>query len=108
QAARGGDFETLLRLLDPDVVFRADSGMGPVLAPPLVVGRAAVAEQVATQGPRYMPYCEPALVNGAAGLVVRMPGRRPGVVGMTVLDGRIPEIYLILDEEKLRRVDLED
>src|SRR5215475_5606098 len=74
QAARGGDFETLLRLLDPDVVFRADSGMGPVLAPPLVVGRDAVAATVATQGPRYMPYCEPALVNGAAGLVVRTPG----------------------------------
>jgi RNA polymerase sigma factor (sigma-70 family) len=108
-AARGGDFETLLRLLDPDVVFRADSGMGPVLAPPLIVGRDAVAQTVATQGPRYMPYCEPAIVNGAAGLVVRAPGRRqPGVIGIKVVDGRITEIDLILDEDKLRRVDLED
>src|SRR5215470_4189885 len=64
----------------------------------------AVVEQVATQGPRYMPYCEPALVNGAAGLVVRAPGRQPGVIGITVVDGRITEIDLILDEEKLRGV----
>jgi RNA polymerase sigma-70 factor (ECF subfamily) len=107
-AARGGDFETLLRLLDPDVVFRADSGLGPPLAPPVVAGRDAVARTVVTQGPRYMPYCEPALVNGAAGLVVRAPGRQPGVIGITVVDRRITEIDLILDPEKLRTVVLGD
>jgi len=101
-AARGGDFDTLLQLLDPDVVFRADSGTGPLLAPPLVTGLEAVAHQVATQGPRYMPYCEPALVNGAAGLVVRAPGRQPAVVGITVVDSRITEIDLIIDPDKLR------
>jgi RNA polymerase sigma-70 factor (ECF subfamily) len=103
-ASRGGDFDTLLRLLDPDVVFRADSGLGPVLAPPMVAGRDAVARTVAAQGPRYMPYCTPAVVNGAAGLVVRAPGRQPGVIGITVIDGRITEIDLILDEDKLRNV----
>jgi len=103
-AARGGDFDTLLRLLDPDVVFRSDSGPGPALAPPLVTGHDAVARTVAVQGPRFMPYCSPALVNGAAGLVVRAPGRPPGVIGMTVIDGRISEIDLILDQDKLRNV----
>jgi RNA polymerase sigma factor (sigma-70 family) len=103
-AARGGDFDTLLRLLDPDVVFRSDSGPGPSLAPPFVSGRDHVARTVATQGPRFMPYCSPALVNGAAGLVVQAPGRPAGVIGITVVDGRITEIDLILDQDKLRNV----
>ena len=48
-----------------------------------------------------MRYCEPALVNGAAGLVVRPPGHRRGVIGITVAHGKITEIDLILDPDKL-------
>ena len=72
-AARGGDFDTLLTLLDPHVVFRADSGHGAPLAPPLLTGQRAVADLLTTRSAQFMRYCEPALVNGAAGLVVRPP-----------------------------------
>ena len=100
-AARGADFDALLRLLDPDVVLRADSGPGRPLAPPLLVGAQAVCRQIARQGPRFIPHCQPALVNGAAGLVARLPAGRGGaVIGITVASGRITEIDLILDPDK--------
>ena len=100
-AARGGDFDTLLTLLDPHVVFRADSGRGAPLAPPLLTGQRAVADLLTARSAQFMSYCEPALVNGAAGLVVRPPGRRRGVIGITVAHGKITEIDLILDPDKL-------
>ena len=101
-AARGADFDALLRLLDPDVVLRVDSGPERPLAPPLLVGAQAVCRQIARQGPRYIPHCQPALVNGAAGLVASLPAGRGGaVIGITVASGRITEIDLILDPDKL-------
>jgi RNA polymerase sigma-70 factor (ECF subfamily) len=106
-AAREGDFDALIEILDPNVVFRVDSGglVGAAGgAPPLLTGLEAVALQAATQGPRFAPHCRPALVNGAAGLVVRSRAGVMGVVGMTVVDGRIAEIDLILDPGKLAAV----
>ena len=72
-AARAGDFEALLRVLDPDVVFRVDTGGRTSLAPALLTGAVEVAEHAATQGPRFASLCGPALVNGAAGIVARGP-----------------------------------
>ncbi len=100
-AAREGDFDALIDVLHPDVVFRVDSGKRAVLAPPLLTGAEAVAGQAATQGHRFARFCEPALVNGAAGMIVRTPHAVIGVVGMTVIDGKISEIDLILDSDKL-------
>ena len=75
---------------------------GARCAPPLLVGAQAVCRQIARQGPRYIPHCQPALVNGAAGLVARLPAGRGGaVIGITVAGGRITEIDLILDPDKL-------
>ncbi|HYX85930.1 MAG TPA: RNA polymerase sigma factor SigJ [Gaiellales bacterium] len=103
-ASRGGDFDALLEVLDPDVVFRFDGGAGSPLARPPVIGARAVAEQVLARGSRFAPLARPALVNGAAGAVVG-PGPRPiAVVGFTVSRGRIVEIDLIADPEKLRAV----
>ena len=103
-AARDGDFRALVALLDPDVVFRADRGSLPAAArlPGLVRGAAEVAEQVLTRGAGFLPHCRPALVNGAAGLVVAPRGQPAGVVGFTIADGRIVEIDLIVDPQKLR------
>ena len=100
-AARDGDFEGLLRVLDPDVVLRIDGGPNaprPFARPPLVgaeaVARGAMAFRAAAQ-------TEPATVNGAAGLIVRFPART--LVGaFTVANGRIVEINIIADPEKLR------
>jgi RNA polymerase sigma factor (sigma-70 family) len=103
-AAREGDFAALVAVLHPDVVFRADRGRLPAAKrlPGLVRGAAEVAEQVLTHGAAFLPRCRPAIVNGAAGLVVA-PRRRPvGVVGFTIADGRITELDLIVDPQKLR------
>jgi RNA polymerase sigma factor (sigma-70 family) len=106
-ATRAGDFEALLAVLDPDVVFRIDTGARTGVAPALVSGAADVARQAATQGRKFAPLCRPALVNGAAGIVVGAPGSAFAVAGITVINGRIASIDLILDPDKLHSVVLE-
>jgi RNA polymerase sigma-70 factor (ECF subfamily) len=101
-AARAGDFDALIEVLNPGVVFRVDSGGRADRLPPVLTGAAAVAGQAANGGPRFARFCQPALVNGAAGLILRGPERIFGVAAMTVVDGKISEIDLILDPEKLR------
>jgi RNA polymerase sigma factor (sigma-70 family) len=100
-AARAGDFEALIRVLHPDVVFRVDTGPRTWLAPALLTGAADVAGHAAAHGPRFATLCRPALVNGAAGIVARTSDRVLAVVGITVVDERITEIDLVLDPEKL-------
>jgi RNA polymerase sigma-70 factor (ECF subfamily) len=100
-AARAGDFEQLLEILHPDVVFHVDRGPGGPAVPPVLAGLQAVARQAADQGPRFAKMCRPALVNGAAGLLVHGAHGPIGVVGMTVVDDLITEIDLVLDPGKL-------
>ena len=99
-AARSGDFERLVAVLDPDVVFRADrtGAEWPVL------GADAVASRILARGTTFAPHARPAIVNGAAGLIVQPGARVVAVVGFTVADGRIVEIDLVTDTAKLRRV----
>ena len=100
-AARVGDFEALLRVLDPDVVLRVDTRTGD-RAP--VHGAEHVAERLLTRGRPFAPLARPAIVNGAAGAIV-MPGRRPvAVVGFTIVGDRITAIDLMANPEKLERV----
>jgi RNA polymerase sigma-70 factor, ECF subfamily len=101
-AARNGDFEALVAVLDPDVVFRADRGrLAAAGARPVVTGARAVAEQVLAQAPRFARFARPATVNGAAGLIV-VPRDRPiAVIGFTVAQERIVEIDLVADPDKL-------
>jgi RNA polymerase sigma-70 factor (ECF subfamily) len=105
-ASRAGDFAGLVAVLDPDVVFRTDTGGRPGLAPAYVAGAAEVAQYSVTTGPQFAAFCRPALVNGTAGLVAETPAGTLGVVGFTVLHGRITTIDLILDPDKLRQLDL--
>jgi RNA polymerase sigma-70 factor (ECF subfamily) len=100
-AARGGDFEGLVALLDPDVVLRADfSAKRPIR---VFRGAEAVARQ-ARLGAFPGAELRPALVNGAAGAVVTVRGRPFAVVGFTVRGGRIVEIDGIVGAERVRRV----
>jgi RNA polymerase sigma factor (sigma-70 family) len=101
-AARAGDFEALLEVLDPDVVFRVDAGPGAERARPPVSGAAPVARTVLARGMRFAPLGRPALVNGAAGVVVGPVERPAAVVGFTVSGGRIAAIDLVVDRAKLR------
>ena len=102
-AARGGDFEALLAVLDPDVVLRADSGAVPAIASREVHGAAAVAKSAAKGRARA---ARPALVNGEVGVVVAPRGRLLMVLGFTISDGKIVEIDAIGDPEQLSQLDL--
>jgi RNA polymerase sigma factor (sigma-70 family) len=106
-AARSGDFEALVAVLDPDVVFRADRGRlaaGDVT--PVVTGAAAVAEQILARAPRFASFARPAIVNGSAGLIA-VPRDRPiAVLGFTISRNRIVEIDLVADPEKLNALNV--
>jgi RNA polymerase sigma-70 factor (ECF subfamily) len=99
-AARSGDFDALLAVLDPDVVLRADRGASRELR-----GAAAVVEGARTFSP-LARFARPALVNGAAGVVVTRHGQPFSVIGFTVRGGKIVEIDVLADPERLRRLDL--
>jgi RNA polymerase sigma factor (sigma-70 family) len=103
-ASRAGDFDALLEVLDPDVVFRLDAGGVPPRARPPVEGAEAVAAQILERGTPLARFARPAIVNGKAGVIVE-PGRRPfAVVSFGVAGGRIVEIDVIADPAKLRRL----
>ena len=104
-AARNGDLEALVAILDPDVVARADWGKVPVRVPTVLRGARAVAEQALAFAHR-APYGRPALVNGAAGVVVAAGARPIAVMGFTVRGDKIVEIDILADPERLRHVDL--
>lgn len=100
-AARNGDLDALVALLDPDVVFNHDAGGGRG-APDPVIGAKAVAENALGRGRPFVTLAQPALVNGGAGIVVESGDQVIGVAGITVAGDRIAEIDLITDPAKLR------
>jgi hypothetical protein len=102
-ASRGGDFDALLAVLDPDVVLRADYGAAG--ASRLVRGARAVANQALTYS-RFANFSQPALVNGAAGAVTAPGGVPRAIMGFTVAGGKIVEIDILADPERLGRLDL--
>jgi RNA polymerase sigma factor (sigma-70 family) len=103
-AAREGDFEGLLAVLDPDVVFNTDAGGTPPRAHDPVVGAEAVARTALSRGRAFVDLARPAIVNGGAGLIVASGDRTIGVVGITVAGDRIAEIDLVTDSAKLRGI----
>jgi RNA polymerase sigma-70 factor (ECF subfamily) len=103
RAARGGEFDTLVGLLDPDVVLRGDFGPRRVAASRIIRGAAEVASQ-ALMFANPAARLHPALVNGAAGVVVTIHGRPTSVMGFTVVGGKIVEIDAIGDPERVRGI----
>jgi RNA polymerase sigma factor (sigma-70 family) len=104
-AARDGDFDALVSVLDPDVVLRVDRGAVPRGASREVRGAQAVVEQARTFAP-LVASARPAVVNGAAGVVVAPRGRPVAVAGFTIAHGRIVEIDLLADPARLRNLGL--
>ena len=104
-ASRVGDFDALLAVLDPDVVLRLDRGAAPPGASREVRGASAVAGLGFTfSGVGWLT--QPALVNGAAGVVVSRGGRPFSVIGFVVRRGKIVTIDILADPARLRRLDL--
>ena len=104
-AARDGDFEGLVAVLDPDIVLRADGG-APAAATRIVRGAEAVAAQAATFS-RLGLSNQIVLVNGDIGIVSRRPDGRPfSILGFTIAGGKITEIDILADPERISRLDL--
>jgi RNA polymerase sigma-70 factor (ECF subfamily) len=103
-AARNGDFEGLVAVLHPDVVFRLDGGAQRVGLTTAVSGANQVASQAVMFGPS-SPVMHPVLVNGAVGTVAVVRGRVQSVTGFTVSGGMIVAIDALFDPERLRDVD---
>jgi RNA polymerase sigma-70 factor (ECF subfamily) len=102
-AARDGDFEALVAVLDPDVVLRADGGLAGISRQ--VQGAETVASQ-AVMWSRVDLTIRRALVNGAAGLVSLRDGRPFSVGAFTVRGGKIVEFDILVDPERLAKLDL--
>ncbi len=99
-AGRAGDFDALLRVLDPDVVLRSD-------VPKIEEQRgAARVARMALVGARRTASLLPVLVNGTAGAVIVEDGRAALVMAFTVSGGKIVEIDVITEPERLRWIDL--
>jgi RNA polymerase sigma factor (sigma-70 family) len=102
-AARDGDFQALLEVLDPDVVLRVD--FGPTGGSREIRGARVVAGQALFYS-RMGLVTKPALVNGALGAVSTRNGEPFAVGGYTIRGGRIVEIDILADPERLSRLDL--
>jgi RNA polymerase sigma factor (sigma-70 family) len=102
-ASRNGDLQALVAVLDPDVVLRADRGpasrTGAVRGAREVAGRALLWSRVDLVTRR-------AIVNGAAGMIAMRDGEPFAVGAVTVRGGRIVELDILSDPERLRRLDL--
>jgi RNA polymerase sigma factor (sigma-70 family) len=101
-AARDGDFDALVAVLDPDVVERADTGSGTLVevrGADNVARRAMAAAQLGLVG-------RPALVNGAAGWVSLRNGEVFAIAALTLRNGRITTMDILLDPARLARLDL--
>ncbi len=105
-AARGGDFEALLAVLDPDVVFRVDRTAVPGGAAALELRGARVVAKNALAFAERSRFTRPLLVDGTVGLVMAPGGRLLGVGRLEIRDGRITVMELIADPERLARLDL--
>ena len=105
-AARGGDFDALVAVLDPGVVLRIDAGARRPAASMAIRGAAAVARQALSGLTTVLPRVQlrHTLVNGAAGVVVTRRGLPVTVMGFTVAEGKIVEIDAVADPERVRTI----
>jgi RNA polymerase sigma-70 factor (ECF subfamily) len=102
-AAREGNFDALVAVLDPEVVLRGDGGARQPAPVTVIRGAETVARQ-ALLFARTDVQVRHALVNGAAGVVATVDGRPVAVMGFTVTGGKIVEIDGIADPERVRRI----
>jgi hypothetical protein len=103
-AARDGDFDALVAVLDPDIVLREDWGSGTIVE---VRGAENVARR-ARSASQLGLVVRPALINGAAGWVSLLDGEVYAIAALTVQHGRITTMDILIDPARLARLDLTD
>jgi RNA polymerase sigma-70 factor (ECF subfamily) len=103
-AVHEGNFAALVNVLDPEIVLRADGGAAKGLSR-VVRGAEAVMAQAAAFS-RIGLSDQVVLVNGSIGVLTRLDGRVFSVIGFTIADGRIVEMDILADPERLARLDL--
>jgi RNA polymerase sigma-70 factor, ECF subfamily len=101
-AARGGDFDALVAVLDPDVELRADGGLEGITQH--IRGAETVASQALTFR-RFNLTMRRALVNGAAGMVSFRDGKPFSLCALTIKDGRIAKMNFLTDPDRLAAID---
>jgi RNA polymerase sigma-70 factor (ECF subfamily) len=104
-AARSGDFEALVAVLDPDVVVRADQGAVPAGASRIVRGAEAVARQALGYA-RLDLLTQPAIINGVAGSVTTRDGKIFSVGAFTIRGGKVVALDILADPARLKDLDL--
>jgi RNA polymerase sigma-70 factor (ECF subfamily) len=105
-ASREGNFEALVSVLDPEVVFRADRGTNLAPGAIEITGSAEVANVILARGTPFAPFARPAVVDGQAGAVVILGGRLRSVVKFTVAGDRVVGMDLTIDPDTLARLRL--
>jgi len=104
-ASRNGDFDALVSVLDPDIVLRSDGGAARPRMTFTLRGPNQVASQAITSS-KLSPFVRPALINGAAGVVVAAHGKAMFVMAFTVTGGAIAAIDVLADPDRLREIDV--
>jgi RNA polymerase sigma factor (sigma-70 family) len=104
-AARDGDFDALVAVLDPDIVVREDTGSGTIVE---VRGAENVARRALAAASQRGLVGRPALINGAPGWVSVLDGELYAIAALTVHNGRITTMDILLDPARLTRFDLTD
>src|SRR5918992_4590095 len=102
-AARDGDFDALVAVLDPDIVLRGDWGSGTIVE---VRGAENVARRAMVAASQLGLVVQPALINGAAGWVSLLDGEPYAIAALTLQNGRIKTMDILLDPARLARLDL--
>jgi RNA polymerase sigma-70 factor (ECF subfamily) len=104
-AVQIGDFEGLVAVLDPEIVLRADGGAAKGMSR-VVRGTQAVVAQAAAFSKLGLS-SQVVLVNGTIGVVSRLPnGRVLSVIGFTISGGKVVEMDILADPDRLARLDL--
>jgi RNA polymerase sigma-70 factor, ECF subfamily len=104
-AARDGDLDALIAVLHPDVVYRADRGPEPEAGSVELRGAADVARQAAAFSQSGL-LIRPVLINGTPGIISSRDGQPFSVIGFTVTDGKITDIDILMDPDRLQQLDL--
>jgi RNA polymerase sigma-70 factor (ECF subfamily) len=104
-AARGGDFEALVALLDPVASARVDGGTALASVTTEARGAEEVAAAIRKLHQRTADL-RPVLVNGAAGVVAVVDGRPSAIIGFTIAGGKVSQINVLADPERIAKLDL--